>query len=383
MTLRAVVTSASSGGSGGLSTSLNYNYLYIGNSSNIATGVPVSGDIVVSGGTSMSVVSVGGKSVSLAGALTTMGSYGINFVATGSTNITLPTTGTLATVGSFLSTALNPANIYVGNGSSVATGVAVSGDIAISNAGAATVTAAGGKSIALSGALTTTGGYGITLVTTGATSVTMPTSGTLATTGTFLSTTLTPAYIYVGNGSSVATGVAVSGDIVMSNAGATTVTKVGGQSVTLAGSLTTSGAYGIAFVATAGTSVTLPTSGTISALSGVNTWTAAQIGSVSALTTSSGSIAVNLATANNYSIAMTANATLSNPTNMAAGQTGQIAITQNASTAYTLAYASYWIEATSGVAPSLSTTLSAQNILSYFVFDSTHVYFTLNKHGVA
>lgn len=107
------------------------------------------------------------------------------------------------------------------------------------------------------------------------------------------------------------------------------------------------------------------------------------IGSATALTSSGGSTAVNLALANNFTMALTENTTLANPTNIVAGQSGCIAITQHASAAKTVAYGSYWIEATSGTAPSVSTTTSAQNLLSYYVFDTTHIYYTLNKHGVA
>ena len=76
-------------------------------------------------------------------------------------------------------------------------------------------------------------------------------------------------------------------------------------------------------------------------------------------------------------------AALSNPSNAVAGQSGVIAITQNASTAYTLAFGSQWIEAATGTAPTLSTTLSAVNLLSYQVIDATHIWYTLLKHGVA
>ena len=46
-----------------------------------------------------------------------------------------------------------------------------------------------------------------------------------------LASTLTNAYIYVGNGSNVATGVAVSGDLSLANTGAFTVNKIKGTSV--------------------------------------------------------------------------------------------------------------------------------------------------------
>lgn len=114
-----------------------------------------------------------------------------------------------------------------------------------------------------------------------------------------------------------------------------------------------------------------------------NTFTGAQIGSVTALSSSSNSIATDLSLNNNFSHTFTENTTLANPSNPVAGQSGCIAFTQHASAAKTLAYGSQWIEASSGTAPTVSTTTSSQNLLSYYVFDSTHIYYTLNKHGVA
>ena len=70
---------------------------------------------------------------------------------------------------------------------------------------------------------------------------------------------------------------ALTGDV--TNTGgtlATTVSKIGGMSVTLAGSLTTSGAYALTVTTTGTTSVTLPTSGTLASLGGANTWTGTQ-----------------------------------------------------------------------------------------------------------
>lgn len=125
-----------------------------------------------------------------------------------------------------------------------------------------------------------------------------------------------------------------------------------------------------ATIASAGTGVT-------------NTFTGAQIGAVTALTSSSGSIAIDLAVNNCFSHTFTENTTLANPSNATAGQAGQIAFTQHASSAKTLAFGSNWKELSSGTAPSVSTTTSAINVLSYYVVDSTHIYYTLGKAGVS
>lgn len=99
-----------------------------------------------------------------------------------------------------------------------------------------------------------------------------------------------------------------------------------------------------------------------------------------ALSYAAGSFAVDFALSNNFSIALTENSTLSNPTNLVAGQSGQITVTQNASVAKTLDFGSYWKSA-DGSAPTVSTTLSAVNLIAYYVNSTNHISFSLIKHG--
>ena len=114
----------------------------------------------------------------------------------------------------------------------------------------------------------------------------------------------------------------------------------------------------------------------------VGLWTKAQNVTVVALTSTSASIAVDLSLSNNFSHTMTENTTLANPSNIVAGQSGQITFTQHASAAKTLAFGSYWKSA-DGAAVTLSTTVGAVNLLSYYVNNATHITFNLVKHGVA
>lgn len=83
----------------------------------------------------------------------------------------------------------------------------------------------------------------------------------------FALSTLTSAHIYVGNGSNVATSVAVSGDVALTNTGAMTVSKIGGVPIALAGSFTTLGAFAVNLTFTGATNVTFPTSGTLATTS--------------------------------------------------------------------------------------------------------------------
>ena len=147
----------------------------------------------------------------------------------------------------------------------------------------------------------------------------------------------------------------------------------------------TSGASTLKAPAVASTYVhTLPAgTGTLAELEFVQTFTKAQIGGVVSLSVSGNAIATDLSLSNNFSVSLqaTTSQVLSNPTNMVAGQSGQIAILQNA-TPSALTYGAYWIPF-DGTTPSVSTTASAQNLITYYVVDSTHVWYVLNKHGVA
>lgn len=112
-------------------------------------------------------------------------------------------------------------------------------------------------------------------------------------------------------------------------------------------------------------------------------WTAAQVGGVVALSVASNLVAVDMSLANNFSLNLqaTTGQTLSNPTNATAGQSGQISIAQNA-TPSTLAYGANWVPI-DGVTPTISTTASARNLISYYVVSTTEIWFSLNKRGTA
>ncbi len=97
-----------------------------------------------------------------------------------------------------------------------------------------------------------------------------------------------------------------------------------------------------------------------------NTWTAGQRGEVTTLTSSSNSVAVNLADSNNFELDMTENTTLAAPTNATEGQSGFITITQDNTTAFPLAYNTFW-EFENGSTPSLSTTLLSRSTFVYYV----------------
>jgi len=119
-------------------------------------------------------------------------------------------------------------------------------------------------------------------------------------------------------------------------------------------------------------SISAATAGTdYAGISNVQTFTAGQRGEVTVLTSAS-TITPNLADSNNFSVTLDTNATLANPTNIVAGQSGVIAITQDGTGSRTLAYGSYWKFA-GATAPTLTTTASAVDVLVYYVESSTRI----------
>ncbi len=114
----------------------------------------------------------------------------------------------------------------------------------------------------------------------------------------------------------------------------------------------------------------------------LHTWTARQVGAVTALTSTSGSIAINLGVTNNYSHTMTEDTTLAAPTNAVAGTTGHIVFTQDATTARTLAFNAVWKPAT-GQNAVISTTLGSSNVMTYIVESSTVVTYGWANKGIS
>lgn len=111
------------------------------------------------------------------------------------------------------------------------------------------------------------------------------------------------------------------------------------------------------------------------------TWTAAQRGGVTALTSTAASIAIDLALTNNFSHTLTENTTLAAPSNPVAGQSGVITLTQHASSPKTLAYNAFWKFA-GGSPPALTSTNGAVDVFTYYVNSASFATCQLIK-GVA
>jgi hypothetical protein len=104
--------------------------------------------------------------------------------------------------------------------------------------------------------------------------------------------------------------------------------------------------------------------------SGVLSWA-----SFAALATAQ-TFTADFALANNFSVTLGGSRTLANPSNLTAGQSGAIWITQDGTGSRTLAYGSYW-DFTGGTAPTLTTTAAAVDCLVYAVQSSTRITATL------
>jgi hypothetical protein len=231
---------------------------------------------------------------------------------------------------------------------------------------------------------------------------------------------LTAGNIVLGNASNVATSTAVSGDVTISSSGVTAISsgvivdadvnaaaaisgsKIQAATTSNAGAVQLTDSTSSTSTSTAATpnsvktaydlaAAALPKSGgtmtgaitfaagqTITGyglLDGAQTWTKGQRGEITALTDGA-TITPDFADSNNFSVTLGGNRTLANPTNLTAGQSGCIWITQDGTGSRTLAYGSYW-DFTGGTAPTLSTAASAVDCLVYAVQSSTKITATL------
>ena len=103
-----------------------------------------------------------------------------------------------------------------------------------------------------------------------------------------------------------------------------------------------------------------------------NTWTGAQRGQVTGLT-SSANITIDMSTTNNHSVTLAHNTQFENPSNQVAGQSGSIFITQDGTGSRTAAWTANW-KWKGGTAPTLSTTAAAVDRIDYIIAASGSVH---------
>lgn len=95
--------------------------------------------------------------------------------------------------------------------------------------------------------------------------------------------------------------------------------------------------------------------------------------------TDGATITPDFSASTNFSVTLGGNRTLANPTNMVAGQSGSIFVSQDGTGSRTLAFGSYW-DFANGAAPTMSTTANAVDRIDYVVRTTTsiHAVFTAN-----
>ena len=101
------------------------------------------------------------------------------------------------------------------------------------------------------------------------------------------------------------------------------------------------------------------------------TWTKAQRGEVTALTSAT-TITIDMADSNNFSVTLAHNATFANPSNDTAGQSGSIFITQDGTGSRTASWGTDW-EFAGGTAPTLTTTAGASDRIDYIIKSGTSI----------
>lgn len=112
-------------------------------------------------------------------------------------------------------------------------------------------------------------------------------------------------------------------------------------------------------------------------LATVNLWSKGQAGAIVTLADAA-TVAVDLSLANNFKVTLAGNRTLGNPSNIVAGQSGIIAVTQDATGSRTLAFGAYW-KFPGGVAPTLTTAVNSIDNIAYYVETTTRITAALVK----
>lgn len=111
---------------------------------------------------------------------------------------------------------------------------------------------------------------------------------------------------------------------------------------------------------------------TVAGLELAQTFTAPQRGSISALTSAS-TVTIDLSTAQNFSITLGHNVTFANPTNLTAGQSGVITVTQSSGTLYNISgWGTNW-KFMGGTLATATQTASAVDVIAYYCESATRI----------
>lgn len=183
--------------------------------------------------------------------------------------------------------------------------------------------------------------------------------------------------VTVDNLTGVATGNAFTGANTFTNSTGQTFRRAATQDgVLLRGRAGGTSSYTVELTPatlSASRTATLPDANvTVAGLELAQSYTAAQRGTISALT-SAATVTADFAVANNFSLTLAHNVTLANPTNLTAGQSGAVVFTQASSGGpYTVSYGTYW-KFPGGTVPTKTTTASSVCVLLYYVESTTRI----------
>ena len=83
-------------------------------------------------------------------------------------------------------------------------------------------------------------------------------------------------------------------------------------------------------------------------------------------------ITLDFRTGNNFSTTLTGNVTFANPSNISAGQSGVLFITQDSTGSRTAAFGSYW-DFSDGTAPTLSTGANQVDVIAWIARTNTNI----------
>jgi hypothetical protein len=154
----------------------------------------------------------------------------------------------------------------------------------------------------------------------------------------------------------------------------------GGGITALTGDVTASGSGSVA-----ATVNSIGGDANVAFLDKAEVFTKSQRGTPVAVTLSTSTFSPDFSTSNNQTFALvhaSCPCTIANPTNIVAGQSGMLAVSQSSTGSDTITWGTYFKFA-GGTAPTLSTTASATDLLPYYVIDSTHIAIgagVLNAH---
>lgn len=308
-------------------------------------------------------VNNGASTITLGGNLTTSGAFSSTFTMSGSTNVTFPTSGTLATTSGIVTSITGTANEITASASTGPVTLSISNNPILPGSGGMTFPT--GNTAARAGSAGTMRFNSQTTVfeatVDGSTWNTVATSGpgvssVSGTTNRITSTGGTTPVIdiaatYVGQSSITTLGTIGTGTwqgaVVGPTYGGTGVNN-GSSTLTLAGNLTTAGSFASTFTMSGSTSVTFPTSGTLATTSQIPTGAAlTEVDDTNVTLTLGGS----------------PNTALVNAASITAGWTGQLSLTRGGSNASLTASNGGIVYSTSSAMAILSGTATANKVL--------------------